>query len=66
MKPKCDQCDSLRINGVYCHETGCPNSGKEYNYEDECWETPVDDDMYDDDDWAISLWESYQEGDSNG
>lgn len=65
MKPKCDQCDSLYINGIYCHEIGCPNSGKEYNTEEERWETPVDDDMYDDDDWAISLWESYQEK-SNG
>ncbi len=22
----CDQCCLLRINGVVCHETGCPNS----------------------------------------
>ena len=21
----CDQCDVLSINGVACHETGCPN-----------------------------------------
>ena len=21
----CDQCQALMINGVYCHETGCPN-----------------------------------------
>ena len=25
-KAKCDQCDALYINGVFCHETGCPNS----------------------------------------
>ena len=23
---KCNQCDSATINGVYCHEQGCPNS----------------------------------------
>ena len=22
----CDQCEVLRINGLACHETGCPNS----------------------------------------
>jgi len=22
---KCDQCDSATINGVFCHEQGCPN-----------------------------------------
>ena len=21
----CDQCEALMINGVYCHEAGCPN-----------------------------------------
>lgn len=25
---KCDQCQMLSINGVACHETGCPNSRK--------------------------------------
>lgn len=25
---KCDQCQLLRINGVVCHETGCPNAWK--------------------------------------
>lgn len=23
----CNQCEALVINGVYCHETGCPNKG---------------------------------------
>lgn len=23
---RCDQCVAAMINGVYCHETGCPNS----------------------------------------
>jgi hypothetical protein len=25
---RCDQCADCMINGVYCHETGCPNTGK--------------------------------------
>ena len=25
---KCDQCEMLSINGVACHEIGCPNSKK--------------------------------------
>ena len=24
-KASCDQCVALMINGVFCHETGCPN-----------------------------------------
>jgi hypothetical protein len=24
----CDQCSACMINGVYCHETGCPNTNK--------------------------------------
>ena len=28
MKIRCDQCEALIINGVFCHETGCPNSRK--------------------------------------
>ena len=23
---KCDQCEVARINGIACHEEGCPNS----------------------------------------
>lgn len=23
---RCDSCEALMINGVYCHETGCPNA----------------------------------------
>jgi translation initiation factor 2 beta subunit (eIF-2beta)/eIF-5 len=23
---RCDQCEALMINGVFCHETGCPNT----------------------------------------
>lgn len=24
-RPRCSQCETLVINGVPCHETGCPN-----------------------------------------
>jgi hypothetical protein len=29
-RTSCDQCTALMINGVFCHETGCPNSRKVY------------------------------------
>jgi hypothetical protein len=25
-RPKCSQCETLVINGMACHETGCPNA----------------------------------------
>ena len=28
LKVKRDQCEALAINGVPCHEAGCPNSRK--------------------------------------
>lgn len=39
----CNQCEALMINGVYCHETGCPNAGARFDGEDwiqqfECFE----------------------------
>lgn len=33
----CDQCQALRINGVYCHETGCPNEDSRYDRESDSW-----------------------------
>ena len=27
---QCDQCEALMINGVYCHETGCPEAWRDY------------------------------------
>lgn len=29
----CDQCEALMINGVYCHETGCPVAWRDYKNE---------------------------------
>lgn len=33
----CDQCEMLSINGVACHETGCPNSRKTWDDERQDW-----------------------------
>ena len=39
VRVKCSQCEALCINGVACHETGCPNqvrvSDDEDDYEEE-------------------------------
>ncbi len=26
----CPSCEALMINGVFCHETGCPDAWKDY------------------------------------
>jgi hypothetical protein len=33
----CDQCQAARINGVFCHETGCPNQKKTWLAERREW-----------------------------
>jgi len=33
----CDQCQMLSINGVPCHETGCPNSRKTWHNDRQDW-----------------------------
>ncbi len=33
----CDQCEAAMINGVFCHETGCPNSKKTWVAERDAW-----------------------------
>lgn len=33
----CDQCELLMINGVACHETGCPNSGARWDKDGRRW-----------------------------
>jgi len=33
----CDQCEALMINGVFCHETGCPNTKARYDVESGTW-----------------------------
>ena len=31
IKKHCDQCNALVINGIFCHEHGCPNERKTWN-----------------------------------
>ena len=33
----CDQCQMLSINGIACHETGCPNMGARWDSESGEW-----------------------------
>ena len=34
---RCDQCEALMINGMFCHESGCPNSKARYDNESGSW-----------------------------
>lgn len=31
LRIRCGQCEIARINGVLCHETGCPNTNARYD-----------------------------------
>jgi hypothetical protein len=33
----CDQCQMLSINGVACHERGCPNMNARWDRENNSW-----------------------------
>jgi hypothetical protein len=47
-RPKCcDKCEALRINGVFCHETGCPNTKKVWDGQEGEWIDPESDDIDD-------------------
>lgn len=43
----------MMINGVFCHETGCPNTHKVYDSETDTWV----DEAVEDDEWEWE-WES--------
>ena len=43
MQPRCDQCDSVTVNGAYCHEYGCPNRSRVYNQDKNQWVLPFND-----------------------
>ena len=54
----CNHCQPMMINRVFCHETGCPNSKKDWDEENEEWVTPAndedyewDEDFFDEDEW---------------
>lgn len=34
-RPRCSQCEVLCINGMACHETGCPHIVREEESDDE-------------------------------
>ena len=36
-RQSCDQCEAMMTNGVYCHETGCPNEGSRWSAEESRW-----------------------------
>lgn len=36
-RTRCNQCEALMINGVFCHETGCPNTKARYDSESGEW-----------------------------
>ena len=33
MRIRCDSCEMVSINGIACHETGCPNARARYDGE---------------------------------
>jgi hypothetical protein len=35
VRPRCSQCQVLVINGIACHETGCPNIVRDEDDTDE-------------------------------
>ena len=37
IRVSCDQCVALMINGVFCHETGCPNTHSRYDAQEQRW-----------------------------
>ena len=45
----CESCQAVMINGVYCHETGCPDAWKNttFNCEDVYYDRPCGDVDYD-------------------
>ena len=37
IRVRCDQCEMLSINGVACHELGCPNQRARWDRESQGW-----------------------------
>jgi len=44
---RCDSCNAVMINGVYCHETGCPNKRKQEEEESEFYSGYEEESNYD-------------------
>lgn len=48
---RCSQCEALAVNGVACHEHGCPNIVRDYDEDEgERYDEDYDDEDYDEDD----------------
>ena len=39
-RKRCDRCEAAYINGIFCHELGCPNIRKVWNPVDGTWDEP--------------------------
>ena len=52
---KCNQCDSAYINGIFYHETGCPNKDKVFSDGD--WVETEDNDLDIDDNGIIDRFD---------
>lgn len=37
VRMRCDSCEALMIQGVFCHESGCPNTSARYDAETVAW-----------------------------
>ncbi len=46
---KCDQCQMLSIDGLPCHETGCPNSRRLWDEQNQTWAVIPQEGEYDSD-----------------
>jgi hypothetical protein len=42
VKKQCNQCEALVINGMFCHEHGCPNEYKKWDNETEEWKSVIE------------------------
>ncbi len=61
---KCNQCEMLQIStggiSLPCHETGCPNTHKDWDEEEQEWVTPEPDE---DDEWDDEIPDEADEDD---
>ncbi len=49
---RCDSCEMLSINGMACHESGCPNARKAWDHDLRAWvDAEPSDDEQDVEDW---------------
>lgn len=56
-RQSCDQCCASMINGVFCHEHGCPNRGKIYDADSLTWKSERDFEPEEDDEYQTAAEE---------